>query len=87
MLAYPGSYLSGSVVLLYILGDTLVIASLSKTKVFTTAKPHPSQNALFIIGYEVVGGAEAKPKGLGKLTPRILILRSMLSISVVQDGR
>ena len=50
-----------------ILGATLVTMSLSREKVLVTAKPHPASKALRTIGQEVVGGAEARPKGFGNL--------------------
>lgn len=49
------------------------MASLSRQKVLTTAKPQPYSKDLLIMGYEVVGGAEAKPNGLMNGTPKILI--------------
>jgi len=55
------------VVPLTILGATLVTMSLSSAKVLVTANPHPASKARRTIGQEVVGGAEASPKGLGNL--------------------
>ena len=52
---------------LTILGATLVTMSLSSEKVLVTANPHPASKARRTIGHEVVGGAEANPKGFGNL--------------------
>lgn len=60
--------------------------SLSNEKVLVKAKAHPSAKALLIIGYDVVGGAEAKPNGFGILTPAISDEISTSSIGVQNEG-
>jgi hypothetical protein len=65
-----------------ILGATFVTISLSRENVLVTAKPQPASNALLTIGQEVVGGAEARPKGFGNLIPQTSTLKSTLSMSV-----
>ena len=82
-----GSNFNESPATLYILGVTLVTASLSRQYVFTTAKLNPSSNALLIIGYEVVGGADANPNGFSILRPIISVERSTASIAVLNPGR
>eukprot|EP00977_Amphora_coffeiformis_P027867 scaffold34653_cov254-Amphora_coffeaeformis.AAC.3 len=64
-------------------GDTLVIWEASLVKVLVTANPHPWAKARAIISHDVVGGALARPKGLGNLTPQMVTEMSTLSISVV----
>jgi hypothetical protein len=49
-------------------------------------KPHPSSMARRHIGAEVVGGADARPNGLGNLSPQMSTLRSTASISVKNGG-
>lgn len=51
-----------------------------------TANPQPNSKALLIIGYEVAGGAEAKPNGLSNLTPASSDEISTRSISVKKPG-
>lgn len=80
MLENEASVLRGLFVALKIRGDTLTISSLSKTKVFVTANPHPNSKALRIIGYDVVGGAEASPNGFLNSTFAISTDRSTWSI-------
>jgi hypothetical protein len=87
MFEKEASVLRGLLVALNILGDTLTISSLSSTKVLVTANPQPCSNALLIMGYDVVGGAEANPKGLLNFTPAIVTPRSTKSTSVKNPGR
>lgn len=60
--------------------------SLSSTQVLITAKSYPMSKERAIIGYDVVGGAEAKPKGFAILTPQISVCKSTASISVKNPG-
>ncbi len=68
-------------------GDTLVTMSLSLEKVLVTAKPQPARKARAIMSLEVVGGAEARPKGFGNLTPATVTERSTSSMMVWNLGR
>lgn len=86
MFEKEGSLLNGSDVPLKIRGATLTISSLSKTKVLVTANPHPISKALLIIGYEVAGGAEARPNGFANLTPARVDEISTRSIYVKNPG-
>ena len=60
--------------------------TLSNEKVLVRAKPHPSRKALRIMAVEVVGGAEARPKGLGNLRPAISTLMSTASMAQWKRG-
>ena len=44
--------------------------TLSSPNVLVTQKPQPASKARLIMGAEVVGGADASPKGLGNLQVR-----------------
>lgn len=55
--------------------------TLSRAKVFVTAKPHPCSNARRIMAVAVVGGAEANPKGFSNFMPHISTDMSTLSIA------
>jgi hypothetical protein len=59
-----------------------VILTLSNPKVLVTAKAQPFSKDLRIIAHDVVGGADAKPKGFSNFIPHISILRSTSSIGV-----
>lgn len=50
--------------------------TLSSPNVLVKAKPHPCSKALLIIAVLVVGGAEARPNGLGNFIPHTSTLMS-----------
>lgn len=56
------------------------MGTLSSEKVLVTAKPQPCSKALRIIAVLVVGGALAKPNGLGNLSPHTSTLMSTVSM-------
>lgn len=62
-------------------GDTL-----SKEKVFVTAKAQPASKARRIIALLVQGGAEARPKGFSNLMPHMSTLKSTSSMTVWNLG-
>lgn len=64
----------------------LNIITLSRAKVFVTAKLHPASKDLRIIALVVAGGAEAKPNGFSNFIPRSSMLRSTSSIGVWNFG-
>ena len=51
------------------------------------ANPQPCSKALRIMAVEVVGGAEARPKGLGKRMPQRSTLMSTVSMEQWNRGR
>ena len=53
-----------------------VIMTLFSPNVLVRAKPHPCSKALLIIAVLVVGGADARPNGLGNLIPQTSTLMS-----------
>ena len=77
-----GPYVWPEVVPRTIRGDTFVTRSLFSENVLVTLKPQPDWNERRIMGAEVVGGAEARPNGLGKRSPQISTLRSTKSTAV-----
>ena len=62
------------------------VYTLSKTKVFVTAKLHPASKALRIIGELVVGVAEASPNGFSNFNPAHSTLMSTRSMGVKKFG-
>eukprot|EP01137_Pigoraptor_chileana_P009089 Opistho-2@56828 len=83
---WPGPHMWPLVVPRTMRGDTFVTLSLSRANVFVTAKPQPTSNARRIIAEVVVGGALARPKGLGNLMPQTSTLTSTASMGVQKMG-
>ena len=79
---WPGPKLWPEVVPLTMRGLTFVTKSFSREKVLVTVKPQPASNDRRIMGPEVVGGADAKPKGFGKRIPQMSTETSTRSIGV-----
>lgn len=60
----------------------LCVCTLSSANVLVRAKPHPCSKALLIMAVLVVGGAEARPNGLGNLILQTSTLMSTSSIAL-----
>ncbi|TNN60410.1 hypothetical protein EYF80_029399 [Liparis tanakae] len=53
-----------------------------RPNVLVKAKPHPCSKALLIMAVLVVGGADARPNGLGNLIPHTSTLMSTWSMAL-----
>mmetsp|Transcript_828 Transcript_828/g.1476 ORF Transcript_828/g.1476 Transcript_828/m.1476 type:complete len:299 (-) Transcript_828:255-1151(-) len=67
-------------------GDTLVIRSLSRLKVFVTQKAQPASNPRRIISPVVAAVADARPNGFLNFRPSISMLMSTSSMGLWNSG-